>query len=179
MFAMLMSVIAGMLLALVLSTSGMSNLTSYDTAAVLDSPAPEYVYFGSNPTTMAGNITMDLEVNNVVSIEQSLVDVCRQVYWMGEINSCSPLNEAFTWAPFFVGGGGNTGSLNTVLSSTASSTFTCAHPEYYGVYLLQQIYGTSGLTGYNYNLNIYQGGVIQVIGGQPDPCAYANTVYHS
>jgi hypothetical protein len=178
MMSLVITALASVIVAMSLYVSGVFAPGNYNTAVIADSPAPEAsVYFNSNAASMTAAVGTSIERDNAAMIEQSLVGVCRDVYWMGIANNCSSINEAFTWQFLFVGGGGNTGSLNTVLGSASSSTFSCATPGQYGVYLLGNLYGTSGLAGYNYNLNIYKSGAIQVIGAQPDPCAYADIVY--
>ncbi len=178
MLAFLIPVIASVVVAMALYVSAVFSPLNYNTAVVADSPAPEAaVFYASNAAGMTSAIGTSIEKNRAAAIEQSLISVCRNVYFMGRASNCSPLNEAFVWQFLFQGGGGNIGSLNTVLSSASSSTFSCAQPGQYGVYLLTNLYGTTGLTGYQYNLNIYKRGSVQVIGGQSDPCAYADILY--
>ena len=167
----LMGVIAALLAITAIMGQVIKNPDQHgDTQALVDSPAPESSYYGS-----AGNITTavntTMEHYRLASVEQSLVDVCRAIYWMGTNNGCSPLSESFTWSFLFQNG--NAGTLNGILDATSSSTFSCLTPQHYGVYLLKGAY--SDLTGYSYNLNNSAG--TGVIGGQADPCAYADIVY--
>ena len=163
-------VISVLLVALALSMNGLNNPTNYDTSVVADSLAPESSIYG-DATNMTASVNAAMERSKLTSIEQSLVDVCRAIYWMGKNNGCSPLDEGFTWQ--FMLNQGTTGTLNNVLSAASSSVFSCGIPGQYGAYLLQGVY--SDLTGYNYNLNNSVG--TGVISGQADPCAYADIVY--
>ncbi len=167
----LMGVIAALLAITVIMGQGFKNPALHgDTQAVADSPAPESPYYGgAENMTAAANTTM--ERYRLASVEQSLVDVCRAIYWMGTNNGCFPLSESFTWSFLFQGG--TAGTLNNILGAASSGTFSCSNPAQYWVYLLQGVY--SDLTGYSYNLN--NSGGTGVIGGQPDPCAYADIVY--
>jgi hypothetical protein len=165
----LMGVIAALLAIAAITGQGFK---SGDTQVVADSPAPESSYYGSVANiTNAVNSTM--ERYRLTSVEQSLVDVCRAIYWMGTNNGCSPLSESFTWSFLFQKG--NTGTLKGILSAASSSTFSCANPAQYGTYLLNNLYTSTDLEGYSYNLN--NSGGTGVIGGQADPCAYADIVY--
>ena len=143
-----------------------------DANSIADSPAPESSYYGNagNMTT-AVNVTM--ERYRLVSVEQSLVEVCRAIYWLGTNDGCSPLNESFTWSFLFQNG--NVGTLNSILGATSSGAFLCSNPAQYGTYLLNNLYTSTDLAGYGYNLNNSTGS--GVIGGQADPCAYADIVY--
>jgi len=183
MTATLFTVIAGMLVALMLFTSGVFSPSNYDTAAVADSPAPESSIYGGGANSATTNAmtsitNMSMESHRLTSVEQSLVEICRATYWMGEVNGCSPLNEAFTWSFLFQNG--VTGSLNAVQGLASSGSFSCSTPGQYGVYLLNNIYSTTDLSTYTYNLNMWQSGAVWVIGTQPisqsDPCAYADIV---
>ena|GEM_PF-3429440 len=170
---LLMAVIAALLVITGLLGQGIKNPALHgDTHAVADSPAPESPYYSG-----AGNITVtantSMERCRLASVEQSLVEVCRALYWMGTNNGCSPLNESFTWSFLFQNG--NAGTLNNILSETPSSTFSCSNPAQYGTYLLGNLYTTTDLAGYNYNLDNSAG--TGSISGQTDPCAYADIVY--
>ncbi len=167
----LMGVIAALLAITAIMGQGFKSPALHgDSHAVADGPAPESSYYGS-----AGNMTTALNTTmeryRLASVEQSLVNVCRAIYWMGTNNGCSPLSESFTWSFLFQNG--NTGTLNSILSATSSDMFSCSNPQQYGVYLLKDVY--RDLTGYSYNLNNSTG--TGVIGGQADPCAYADIVY--
>ncbi|MBF0557241.1 MAG: hypothetical protein HQL08_00520 [Nitrospirae bacterium] len=162
--------ISALIVGLALSMTSLNNPANYDTAAVADSLAPEHsLYDGAANITAAANVSM--ERSRLTSVEQSLVDVCRAIYWMGKNNGCSPLDEGFTWQ--FMLNQGTTGALNSVLSVPSTSTFSCGSPGQYGAYLLRGVY--SDLGGYKYNLNNSTG--TGVISGQADPCAYADIVY--
>ena len=136
---------------------------------------PESAFY-SGVANINTAINMSMETSRLSSVEQALVEVCRATYYMGSINRCMPLNENFTWK--FLLQNGATGSLNSILSMASSSSFSCATPEQYGVYLLLSAYGAGSLSEYNYNLNIFNQSThaLQIIGGQADPCAYADIV---
>jgi len=168
----LMSIIAALLATVTLIGQGYQNPARWgDRNAIVDSPAPEYANYATiSAMTTAANTSM--ERYRLTGIEQSLVEICRATYWMGQVNNCSAINEGFTWK--FMLNQGNTGSLTAVLGGASSSTFSCANPDQYGVYLLNSLYTTTNLSGYTYNLNKSDGS--GVIGGQGDPCAYADIV---
>src|SRR5208283_1991292 len=169
----LMGVIAALLAITAFMGQGFKNPALHcDTQAVADGPAPESSYYGS-AGNMAAAANTTMERYRLASVEQSLVDVCRAIYWMGKNNGCSPLSESFTWSFLFQYG--NAGTLNSILSATSSDTFSCANPAQYGAYLLNNLYTSTDLAGYSYNLNNSAG--TGVIGGQAVPCAYADIVY--
>ena len=143
-----------------------------DTQAIADSPAPEASYY-SGVGNMTTSVNTTMERYRLTSVEQSLVDVCRAIYWMGTNNGCFPLNESVTWSFLFQNG--SVGTLNSILDATSSGVFSCSTPAQYGTYLLNNLYTSADLAGYNYNLNNSAG--TGVIGGQADPCAYADIVY--
>jgi hypothetical protein len=169
----LMGVIAALLTITAIMGQGFKSPALHgDAHAIADSSAPELFYYGS-----AGNMTAavnaTLESYRLASVEQSLVEVCRAIYWMGTNNGCSPLSESFTWSFLFQNG--NAGTLNSILGATSSGAFSCSTPAQYGTYLLNNLYTSTDLAGYSYNLNNSAG--TGVIGGQADPCAYADIVY--
>ena len=175
--ALLMPVIAGLIVVMALFSSGVVNRARYDNAAIVDSLAPESVIYGGGANaataanmTAAANTAM--EQYRLTSVEQTLVNICRVTYYLGKANNCSALNESFTWSYMFQAG--NTGSLNAVQGLTSSSTFTCAHPEQYGVNLLNNVYSITDLAPYTYNLMKSDNSA--PISGQADPCAYADIV---
>lgn len=167
---LLIIAVSALLVLSALSITGLNNPANYDTAAVADSLAPESSLYGDAAgVTAAANAAM--ENSRLSSVEQSLIDVCRTIYWMGQNNGCAPVNEGFTWQ--FMLNQGTNGTLNSVLTAASSGTFSCSSPGLYGTYLLQGVY--SDLGGYNYNLNNDEG--TGVINGQADPCGYADIVY--
>lgn len=168
----LMAIMAALLVVTALIGQGLKNPAQHgDRQAVTDTTAQEYVYYGGAPN-MTAAINTDMERRRLTNIEQTLVEICRETYWQGQQNGCSGMNEAFTWS--FMLNNGATGSLYTVQGMASSGVFSCASPGQYGVYMLNQVYSTTDLTGYTYNLNKADGS--GVISGQPDPCAYADIV---
>lgn len=174
-----MQILVVIILALLMVTAITGQEMRYQanpTMSVLaDSLAPESSLYNGR-TSINSETNMSMESRRLASVEQSLVEVCRSTYYMGKANNCLPLNENFTWK--FLLQNGVSGSLNSILNLASSGTFSCSTPEKYGVHLMVSTYGAGGLSGYNYNLNIYNSSThtLQTIGGQPDPCAYADIV---
>lgn len=127
---------------------------------------------------------------HVVDVEQSLMAICRDIYWMGVQNKCSP-DENYTWQ--FLLQEGPSGTLSSILGRSSSSTLsTCNQSDAanYGVYLLGQVFTQASLSGYSYNLNINdpksaqtgeigQGAAGSFNAPQADPCGYNDIVSYT
>ncbi len=171
---LLMIVLVSLLAVLALMGNGLVSPSNYDTSAVVDSLAPESLFY-DNQAGMNAATAARMKNYKLVNIEQSLVEICRSTYFMAKTNNCSAINTSLTWA--FLLNNGNNGSLNSILNAPSSNSFSCAGAAAYGTHLLKSVH--SDLTGYNYNLNNLPTHSVQTEGGSTDPCAYADIVINN
>lgn len=151
-------------------------------AALLLTPKMELdSFFYSSPSTPQAQYIIKTEqyeyVNqhksyaipkDIENIEQSLIDICKTVYFEGLKNGCVNIDSNFTWA--FLTQDANAsgeGMLINVRGYPKSSTFNCAEPEKYGTDLIDKAFDNRDITKTTYSIS----GINNTNG---EPCGYDN-----
>jgi len=106
-------------------------------------------YRGYGSQFYIGDITRDSDKEKREAIETAFIRTCRTISTIAHSNSCADWNKASAiWE--FTGSIGGVDSLDSAMTGSTSSTFTCSTMDDYGRWLIQSGIPSSYIVGEGY-----------------------------